>query len=127
MPIFEAVCERDDLQDKLEDLYGIYEHDIDTMNLDWALGDIESIQEEVLSSFETFLAYIKTFDEAEFDSIYCEREWRSISNFNFTIDDVAMIVLPKKQDGRNFYEEFCSAASLPRSVTIACWEDLIEH
>jgi hypothetical protein len=45
------------------------------------------------------LAFVKTFHEREFGSIYCEREWRATTVFPFELSDVAMIVLPK--GGRN--------------------------
>lgn len=122
-----AISAKDDLESELESLSEVYEHNIDTSNLDMQLWCIEHSQDNALRSFETLLAYVKSFDDTELDSIYCEREWRSVSNFDFTLDDIAMIVLPRNQEGQNFHEEFCKTTSLPRSVTIACWEDLIEH
>ncbi|WP_418872392.1 abortive infection system antitoxin AbiGi family protein [Vibrio metoecus] len=70
---------------------------------------------------------MKTFDTTEFDSIYCEREWRSTQNFKFTFDDVAMLILPSEQEGFEFYTDFLSNFDLPRGITVARWEDLVEH
>src|SRR5258707_480647 len=41
-----------------------------------ALSAIEFV-ESAKTSFERLLAFTKTFSPNEFDSIYCEREWRS--------------------------------------------------
>ena len=38
-----------------------------------------------------------------------------------------MIVLPRSQDGFDFYDDFLSKTELPRKITVAAWEDLIEH
>ncbi|MEK6410995.1 MAG: abortive infection system antitoxin AbiGi family protein [Acidobacteriota bacterium] len=58
-------------------------------------------------SFKHFLAFIKTFKPQDFGTIYCEREWRSLSNFGFTYaDSVAMIVLPKKVGTTEYFNEF---------------------
>jgi hypothetical protein len=75
------------------------------------------------------LAFVKIFANDEFSAIYCEREWRSTNPFRFTIDDVAMIVLPGVVENRRYFDEFVSGSSegVPRSIPIVPWEDLIEH
>jgi len=82
-------------------------------------------------SFSRFLAFIKTFHESEFETIYCEREWRSVREFEFTFPEVAMIVIPKKAGRGAFFEEFVGNEArklkIPRSVPIVPWEDFIEH
>lgn len=100
---------------------------VDTSNMSSELDWIEDAHNKINESFQNFLAYIKTFDTSEFDSIYCEREWRSTNNFAFTPDDIAIIVLPREQEGEHFYERFLNEVDLPKSLTVACWEDLIEH
>ena len=100
---------------------------VDSYSLDLELNWINKGYEKVCASFENILAYIKTFDESEFDSIYCEREWRSTESYNFSTADVAIIVLPREQEGERFYERFLDEVTLPKTVTVACWEDLIEH
>ncbi len=81
--------------------------------------------------FSEFLAFVKTFDEHEFSNIYCEREWRSIKPFSFTMDDLAMIVLPKSGGkGASYFSEFVKgrhALKLPQTLPVVPWEDLIEH
>ena len=91
------------------------------------LDEIDWGHDQVRESYEKFLAFIKTFEPDEFDSIYCEREWRSTLPFRFAVEDIAMIVLPRNSKGRNLYEEYLSETDLPRTVSIVCWEDLIEH
>ena len=79
---------------------------------------------------KNFLAFIKTFDEGEFSTIYCEREWRSTADFSFGLENIAMIVLPKTGEAqlfRRFIDEVATAIDLPRSVPLVPWEDLIEH
>lgn len=86
---------------------------------------------DVRSSFEDFLGFVKTFSAAEFGTIYCEREWRSLSPFRFTHDAIAMIVLPRKVGRIKYFEPFCQKISttlhLPATIPVLPWEDLIEH
>jgi hypothetical protein len=95
------------------------------------LEDIEESVWHAKKAFERMLAFIKTFEPREFGSIYCEREWRSIKPFKFTYDDVAMIVVPKADGDRSYFEEFTALVGrklrLPRKIPIVPWEDLIEH
>ena len=129
LDVWEAKNELEGIQSKADDVES--EHDIDTdidtsgpeMSLDW-IGDAVA---EVTESFQNFLAYIKTFDSSEFDTIYCEREWRSTLPFKFLLEDIAMVILPKQQEGFAFYEDFIGRNLLPRDVMVGCWEDLVEH
>jgi len=81
-------------------------------------------------SFRDFLAFVKTFARTDFSTIYCEREWRSTEPFSFSLDDVAMIVLPKSGAG-SYFNQFLSKEvrnlKLLRSIPVVPWEDLIEH
>lgn len=83
-----------------------------------------SAQDELRNS----LAFVKTFSQSEFSTVYCEREWRSTQEFVFDLDDVAMIVLPRLGDP-SFFNTFLKEKRprLPRSIPIVPWEDLIEH
>jgi hypothetical protein len=94
-------------------------------------GEARTIEDEIAdakSSFSEFLAFVKTFDKEEFSSIYCEREWRSIKPFFFTVDDLAMIVLPKGGKGTSYFDDFVNGSTkLPKSIPIVPWEDLVEH
>jgi hypothetical protein len=99
--------------------------------------DFEALQigEDVRRADENlkhFLAFVKTFTIDEFATIYCEREWRSLRTYHFEKYDeaLAMIVLPRKEEGREYFDDFCRRAErleLPRSIPIVPWEDLIEH
>jgi hypothetical protein len=81
---------------------------------------------QVSSSF----SFIKTFEVDEFYSIYCEREWRSVCPFSFTFDDVAMIVLPHRAEGRTYFSPFvdgrAKTLAVPRAIPIVPWETLLE-
>jgi hypothetical protein len=96
-----------------------------------ALEEVGDVLSKATKRLEQFLAFVKTFEEDQFPTIYCEREWRATEVFRFTPADVAMIVLPRDVEALPFYEEFVSAAEttlgLPRSIPIVPWEDLIEH
>lgn len=126
---WELESECNDIDSELESFK--YEQDIDTKIDVWplsqAITSLDYATTDINEGYSKFLAYIKTFDESEFDTIYCEREWRSIKSFCFSIDDIAVIILPREQDGFNYYEDFISKTKLPRSICIAAWEDLIEH
>lgn len=84
-------------------------------------------------SLQSVVAGVKTFTNySEYETVYCEREWRSLNDFNFTFDDISMIVLPKK--GRynvpyfdKFIREAVSELGIPRKTPIIPWEQLIEH
>ena len=92
--------------------------------------DLESSLQLGKASIEQFLAFVKTLEADEFHSIYCEREWRSVETFNFTYDDVAMIVLPQNVTGRAYFTPFVTGRArtlgLPRAIPIVPWETLVE-
>lgn len=61
--------------------------------------EAENQLEEVHSSLddlENIMSYVKTFNVNEFNSIYAEREWRCLRQFNFTFDDVDTLLFPTK-------------------------------
>jgi len=93
--------------------------------------EIEAFVDEARKALLQFVAYVKTFQEDEFGTVYCEREWRSLKNFKFSYDDLAMIVLPRYVGKRQYFEEFVTKVvpriKLPRSIPIVPWEDLVEH
>ena len=83
-----------------------------------------------LEKFRKFLAFVKTFDETEFGTIYCEREWRSIEPLNFEYDDISMIALPRSKGDGDYFERFVEEAKsilVPPTVSIVAWDDLVEH
>ena len=119
----------DDLASEHEDL------DLDVSGEVWEIQSealsLASAVEEAKSSLQDLVAFVKTFSEDEFGTIYCEREWRSTRKYDFDLDDVAMIVLPrvvgKNQYFRKFVEHVTPRIRLPRRIPVIPWEDLIEH
>jgi len=87
--------------------------------------DAKKAQNELRDS----LAFVKTFGQNEFSTVYCEREWRSTREFTFELDDVAMIVLPKQGADPSFFDKFVKqkTVKVPRSIPIVPWEDLVEY
>ncbi len=80
------------------------------------------------------LSFTKTFKYNEFSTIYCEREWRSKVSFNFEINDIAFIIIPKtkmKNSHTNYYENFIEnyvgEKKLINKIPVLPWEDLIEY
>ncbi|MBU0913130.1 MAG: hypothetical protein KKF22_11375 [Gammaproteobacteria bacterium] len=76
---------------------------------------------------QRFFNIIKTFNPSEFDSIYCEREWRKTGDFQFELSDIAMVILPKEGGYFDSFIAECESLSLPRTIPVLPWEDLIEH
>lgn len=68
---------------------------------------------------------VKTFHAPEMDQILPEREWRLPRSFNFSQEDIAMVVLPRSG---GWFDKFIeSQPEFPRGIPIVPWEDLIEH
>jgi len=121
-----------DLEDLECDHDRSVEHDLDRSadDLEEEAQDIEDGVDAAQTSFREFFAFIKTFDKAEFSSVYCEREWRSTRQFPFEMNDLAMIVLPRRGKGKSYFDDFVKrrrTLTLPRSIPVVPWEDLIEH
>jgi hypothetical protein len=80
---------------------------------------------------ERAIAFVKTFKHDEFGTIYCEREWRSMEPYDFDLEDLAMIVLPKSVGRTNYFEDFVTKQvkklGIPSSVPVVPWEDLINY
>jgi len=82
------------------------------------------------SRLMALLSLTKSFDDSEFSTIYTEREWRSTKPFQFSFDDLAMIVVPKHFEGIDYLSQFIVFAAeieIPRRIPIVSWEDLVEH
>jgi hypothetical protein len=127
-----------DLSSSINDLVGetdddalISDVDSNVSDLDAIATDIEGTVSAARESLQEFVAFVKTFREDEFSTIYCEREWRALKAFDFNNEDVAMITLPRKVGGTEYFESFVSDIApqlkLPRSIPIVPWEDLVEH
>lgn len=118
--------ELDNLQSNIESQVEDYNIDLD-FDSNGIESEVEFIQDyakDALKELEDAMAFIKTFREDEFDTIYSEREWRSVTMFEFNWKDVTDIILPK--DG-NFFELFnaklVKALGVPKHVEISAWED----
>lgn len=100
-------------------------------DIDWEADQIADTVQSARSAMREFVAFVKTFSNEEFGSIYCEREWRALKMFEFDYDDVAMIVVPKQVDRRKYFRDLIGRngkdLKLPRSIPIVPWEDLVEH
>jgi hypothetical protein len=94
-----------------------------------AFESIEKSAQHAREELEHSLAFLKTFSQSEFSTVYCEREWRSVKEFAFELNDVAMIVLPRRIADQSFFDSFVkqNCRKLPRSIPVVPWEDLIEH
>ena len=124
------------IESEVSDIEDIYDDiNIDVSDHIWEIEtEVESLEDSISNtkqSLEEFVAFVKTFDRSEFSTIYCEREWRSTEQYNFDIDEVAMIVLPKNIGGiqyfKNFVERVAPGIKLPRTIPIVPWDDLVEH
>lgn len=77
------------------------------------------------------LAFVKTFDNKQWHTVYCEREWRSTEEYQFKFNDVALIVIPRMVNKVQYYEEFCSkligSINIPMTIPVVPWEDIIEY
>jgi len=116
--------------DIMNDLDDYSDVSVDTSEVVAEAEVIEGYAQEAQSSIRDFIAFIKTFEEDQFDTIYCEREWRSVQDFKFTFDDVAMIVAPKHLGSENYFQaliESIKELNIPRKIPIVPWEDLVEN
>jgi hypothetical protein len=52
---------------------------------------VDAAFETAKSFISESLAFINTFHNDEFDTIYCEREWRPVKAFDFDFKDIATI------------------------------------
>lgn len=89
-------------------------------------SNLDNVRDSLLdqrNQLETFMAFIKTFSESEFKTIFHEREWRSIEAYQFGYDDVAMVIVPR---AGNHFENLWQALrrTLPRAVPVVPWEDI---
>lgn len=93
-------------------------------------NDMESAIKAASESIDKLLAFVKTFEQNEFPTIYCEREWRAIQPFKFGYGDISMIVLPHNTYVGDQYDDFVEEArrlKIPLNISIVAWDDLVEH
>ncbi|MGE3318549.1 MAG: abortive infection system antitoxin AbiGi family protein [Candidatus Berkiella sp.] len=116
----------DDLQSDIDSVLDDCK-DLDTVDFSDAVAAANAAFEqsqEALQDLQEAMAFVKTFDRSEFDSIYSEREWRSVNNYNFKFTDVKNIILPRKG---GYYDKFLRIAKslgIPTSVELLAWEDI---
>lgn len=110
---------------------GLTEVGTDVTDIQVEAEGIEVAVNRGRESLRQLLAFVKTFSAEEFSTIYCEREWRSLSPFRFSIEDVAMIVLPRKIGAHRYYDDFVTRIvprlRIPPTIPVVPWEDLVEH
>jgi len=120
--------ELNNIEDEIYDLNSDTTHiNIDTSityNAENEADALDNAIDYARDSIEDIVSFIKTFNDDEFSSIYSEREWRSLKQFNFSLNDIAMIVLPR--DG-GYFDKLISSNLVPKNIPIIPWEDLIEH
>jgi len=119
------------LKVKVKDVYGdkLLLHELESI-----FNEITTIDRDIrdaLDGLSQLLAFVKIFDESEFHTVYCEREWRSIREYNFDYSDIALIVIPKKVWNKNYFTEFCDKQidliKIPKIIPVVPWEDIIEY
>lgn len=114
----------DSIQSEVDSIFSEHEIDeyIDVSEAIEATSEATGLAEEALLELEQAMAFIKTFNRNEFDSIYSEREWRSVNNYNFKYSDIEKLVLPSKG---NYYEKFVAekleALKIPKRIEIIAW------
>lgn len=124
------------IEREVEDLTCKQGHHVDfdsgLLDISSEMGDIGDVVTEARTSLREFLAFVKTFNQREFSTIYCEREWRCTRQFPFGLNDIAMIVLPLKTINEiSYFNQFVTEGArrlnVGRSIPVVPWEDLIEH
>jgi len=66
---------------------------------------------------------VKTFYKNEFDSVYCEREWRCWGNFKFDEKDTAFIICPEIYRNKTLGK----LKNTYKNVPVISFESLIEN
>lgn len=121
---------------EISDTENIYDNlDIDKLGaiseIEFEVDSVENAISNASKSLQNLVAFVKSFEQNEFSTVYCEREWRSTKQYNFEIDDLAMIVLPKVIGDKKYYKDFVEKIApnikLPRRIPIVPWDDLVEH
>ena len=120
-----------DTIEEIDDAEKIEDIEDKVWDIEFEIDVTEEYINNALDSIGHFLAFVKTFDESEFGTIYTEREWRSTEAFSFSYKDIAMVVLPKKVGANIYYEKFLdeeiSRIGVPKEIPVVPWEDLVEH
>jgi hypothetical protein len=116
----------DEIKNELIDIHS----DLESIqfDMDYHIDNQKFVLNEGIVNLKKVLAFIKTFSTNEFESIYCEREWRSLNPYSFQLEDIALIIAPRKG---GYFDKLCNFIEkkirLPRNISVNAWEDLIEH
>jgi hypothetical protein len=98
---------------------------VDLTALSDSSSDISAHIDDTLELLSNTLAFIKTFDRTEFNTIYSEREWRSVMSFEFNWNDVAALILPRKNGyHQKFINDIKPNLKLPSTIKVYCWEEI---
>lgn len=114
----------EELQSEIYDIFS-RNHIEETVDIDCSLAGIQDSADEVrdaLTELENALAFVKTFSEGEFDTIYKEREWRSINDFHFTYSDVAVVLMP-----HNYLAKFIKNRKHRSQIKMLSWEEICSY
>jgi hypothetical protein len=65
------------------------------------------------------MAYVKTFTDDDWETIYAEREWRSLKPYTFQPENVAEVVLPAA-----FRNQLIAETSSIDPAKVVTWETL---
>jgi len=88
------------------------------------IAAISEVIKQVRLSMKRFVSFIKIFGTDEFNTIYAEREWRSLNAFSFNENDIAMIIVPKKN---GCYHDLVNSGLVSKETPVIPWEDLLEY
>lgn len=125
-----ACVEYPDLTDLRSMMISESEPYAESLSIRSELKALEADLEEVRDSIRDVFAFTKTFEHREFQTIYSEREWRSVRPYRFAYSDVAMLVVPKREGRTRYYSHFLDVArtkiNVPQAIPVVAWEDLVE-
>lgn len=123
-PVFYSP-QKSDLMEMIVEIWSDVEKEAEKEQKNGGLRAMFGNNVQLAIKLRKLVAFMKTFDVDQFDSIYCEREWRKLGRFDFDWQDVAMIVAPKEN---GFFSSLIGEfPHVPRSIPMVPWEDLIEH
>ncbi len=101
------------------------EIDFDETDIEQAFTDVDDLFSNGLTELKHLMSYVKTFSDSEFNTIYAEREWRSLSQFRFTWADIDSIVLPKKGGYAHRFDAWKRGAlKFPKQIKVKIWEEM---
>lgn len=115
-----------DMEGALEEMGG---EDFSSPDATDVHGELEELESEASSANEGLfnaLSFVKTFSATEFETIYCEREWRSLKDFSFVRPDVAMLVVPSA-DRDVVRKVLDKQKNVWASVKVISWDEIVTN